>query len=314
MPTDDNLIRRGCMVVSVCNLCMSSDESSDHLFFRCHFAMNLWGWIGSKLGCTIDLTSAVSLLSCRPVRCSSQVSDIYLTVVLHTLHTIWWARNSLRYSTGTPSLHSAKVRIHSMIAMTGNASKGKCLPSDLAFLDSFAVSPHCRTIKEIVMVLWKPPTAPWLKVNTDGSVVGGLAACGGLFRDSLGTFRGAFACNIGCQSVFYAEVLAIIYAIEFAAQHGWRNIWLESDSTSALLIFTNPLLVPILLRNRWHNARNLGIQVISSHIFREGNCCADFLANLGHSMVGTNWLDTLPGALRFDFFRDRCGLPNYRFP
>jgi hypothetical protein len=41
---------------------------------------------------------------------------------------------------------------------------------------------------------------------------------------------------------------------------------------------------------------------------------ADFLANLGHSMVGTNWLDTLPSALRFDFFRDRCGLPNYRFP
>jgi hypothetical protein len=41
---------------------------------------------------------------------------------------------------------------------------------------------------------------------------------------------------------------------------------------------------------------------------------ADFLANLGHSMVGTNWLDTLPSALRFDFFRDRCGLRNYRFP
>ena len=108
------------------------------------------------------------------------MSDIFLASMLHTLHTIWWARNSLQFSTVTPTLHSAKVRIHSLIAMSGNISKGKCLQSDLAFLDSFAVSPHCRRVKEIIMVLWRAPTAPWLKVNTDGSVVGGFAACGGL--------------------------------------------------------------------------------------------------------------------------------------
>jgi len=89
---------------------------------------------------------------------------------------------------------------------------------------------------------------------------------------------------------------------------------IESDSTSVLLIFLNHLLVPIMLRNRWHNARNLGIQVISSHIFREGNCCADKYANLGHSMVGEIWLDTLSYEMKTDFFRRRCGLPNYRFP
>jgi len=55
-------------------------------------------------------------------------------------------------------------------------------------------------------------------------------------------------------------------------------------------------------------------KVISSHIYREGNCCADKLAALGHSMVGAVWLDTLPDELKIDFFRDRCGLPNYRFP
>jgi len=69
-----------------------------------------------------------------------------------------------------------------------------------------------------------------------------------------------------------------------------------------------------MLRNRWHNARRLGIQVISSHIFRESNCCADKLAAMGHSIVGAVWLDNLPSDLRLDFFRDRCGFPNYRFP
>jgi len=56
-----------------------------------------------------------------------------------------------------------------------------------------------------------------MKVNTDGSVIGGHAACGGLFRDSLGTFRGGFYCNIGVQSVYYSEVLGIILTLEYAA-------------------------------------------------------------------------------------------------
>lgn len=40
-------------------------------------------------------------------------------------------------------------------------------------------------------------------VNTDGSVVGTHAACGGLSQDHLGTFLGAFACNLGIDSVFF---------------------------------------------------------------------------------------------------------------
>jgi len=314
MPTDNNLRSRGCVVVLVCNLCMKTDESSDHLFLHCDFASRLSDWIGVKLHCVIDSSSVASLLDCWPARCSSQVSDIFLAAILHTIHTIWWARNAVRCSNVTPSFHSTKVRIHSLIASSGNISKGKCLHSDFDFLDSFAVKHNCRNVKDIISVLWKAPSSPWLKVNTYGSVIGGQVACGGLFRDYLGTFRGAFYCNIGIQTVFYAEVLGIILAIEYAAQQGWRNIWLESDFTSALLIFSKPMLVPIMLRNRWHNARQLGIQVISSHIFREGNCCANKLANMGHDITSAVWIDTLPTSVGLDFFRDRCGLPNYRFP
>jgi hypothetical protein len=180
MPTDENLSRSGCIVVSVCSLSMVSDESSEHLFLRCHFSTSLWDWMGFKLNCVIDISSVASLLSFRPATCSSQVSDIFIAAILHTIHTIWWASNSLRFSAVTPTLHSSKVRIHSAIAMSGNISKGKCLNSDFAFLDSFTVSPHCRNVKEISMVLWKAPTSPWLKVNMDGSVIAGHAACGGV--------------------------------------------------------------------------------------------------------------------------------------
>jgi len=119
------------------------------------------------------------------------------------------------------------------------------LPYDSEFLDSFAVSAHCRTVKEIIPVLWKAPSSPWLKVNIDGSVLTGYAACGGLFRDSRGFFLDAFSCNIGVASVFHYEVPAFILTMEHPTLHEWQNVWLESDSTSALLIFFEPFLNPI---------------------------------------------------------------------
>lgn len=96
--------------------------------------------------------------------------------------------------------------------------------------------------------------------------------------------------------------------------NGWGNIWLESDSTSALLTFKNDSLIPISLRNQWHNVLWLDVQMISSHIYREGNGCADKFANMWHSIQGAVWLSELAQDVRGDFFRDHFGLPDYRFP
>lgn len=303
LPTDENLRTRGCAIVSVCNCCMNSVETFDHLFLRCPFALELWSWLGGKLNCVMNLASLASILECVPCSCSTQITDIFVAAVIHTLHIIWLSRNSLRFSSDVVSLHAAKVRLHAAISMSGNLSAGHCLPSDLAILDAFNI-----------VVIWKAPFPPWRKVNTDGSMVGNHAACGDIFRDHLGTFLGAFTCNLGPDTVFSSEILGYIFALEFAAQNGWYNLWLESDSSSALAALKNHALVPIMLRNRWHNACQLGVQVISSHIYREGNVCADRLANMGNSVQGAVWLSSLPPALGSDFFRDRCGLPSYRFP
>jgi len=53
--------------------------------------------------------------------------------------------------------------------------------------------------------------------------------------------------------------------------------------------------------------------ILSSHIFREGNCCADKLANDGLGLDDAFWWDSLPTFLS-DFYRDKFGLPTFRFP
>ena len=304
----------GCIIVSVCCLCMLHEETSEHLFLRCPFATTIWNWIGIQLQFAFDCSSFEALLLSLPQNRSAQVRDIFVATAVHTLHSIWLARNSMHFSSTVPSLHAVQLRVQAATSMSGNLSVGKCVASDTALLDAFSISPHNRQFRDIILVSWKAPSAPWFKVNTDGSVVGSSGACGGLFRDHSGAFLGAYACNIGNSSVFFAEVYGYILAMEYAANHGWRNIWLESDSTSALAVFKNTSLVPVLLRNRWHNACNQGIQVICSHIFREGNCCADLLANMGHSLHDSMWFSVMPHALLPHFFRDRRALPNFRFP
>jgi len=50
-----------------------------------------------------------------------------------------------------------------------------------------------------------------------------------------------------------------------------------------------------------------------THIFREGNNCADKLANLGLTVINFTWWDYAPVEILADLTNNRLGLPNFRF-
>ena len=50
-----------------------------------------------------------------------------------------------------------------------------------------------------------------------------------------------------------------------------------------------------------------------THIYREGNHCADLLASIGISLNTYFWWDHLPQQIRVDFNRNRLGVPYFRF-
>jgi len=175
------------------------------------------------------------------------------------------------------------------------------------------ISPSYRRVKEIMSVIWKPPTITWVKANTDGSVLNLNSSCGGIFKDFRGTYLGSFACNIGYGNVFEAELVGLICAMEYAASHNGYRLWLETDSSTAVQAFHNHSIIPLRLRNRWHNCMQLDLMMICSYIYREGDCCADTMAALGKTVTSNTWFQTMPASLSIDFARDRNGLPNYRF-
>jgi len=134
-----------------------------------------------------------------------------MAALVHMLHSIRLVRNTLWFSSNSATIPVAKVREHSLISLSRKLSTGKCIASDAPMLDSLLVSHHHCHIRKVVSVCWKAPSALWIKVNIDGFVIGNHGACGGLFHDLLGTFLGAFTCNLGTSFVFTTEVHMVLF-------------------------------------------------------------------------------------------------------
>ncbi|GAU22346.1 hypothetical protein TSUD_106740 [Trifolium subterraneum] len=181
----------------------------------------------------------------------------------------------------------------------GNNSKQSSSNSirDFIVLKHFKVSIHPPKIPLLKEVLWQAPLVNWIKCNIDGAAKGnpGIAACGGVFRNSDANFIFCFAEPLGFASSYQAELCAAITAIEIAHTRNWHNLWLETDSTLVVLAFKNSnTKVAWNLRNRWHNAMLLFKQLngMVSHIYREGNQVADSIANYG-CKPKTRWLQPI---------------------
>lgn len=82
-----------------------------------------------------------------------------------------------------------------------------------------------------------------------------------------------------------------------------------------VLTFDNDSIVPWSLRNRWYNCRYLllSMNFIVSHIYREGNQCADSLANIGLSTQGLFLGESVPILLASQYTKDNLGMPSFRF-
>ena len=92
--------------------------------------------------------------------------------------------------------------------------------------------------------------------------------------------------------------------------------WFVLRSVLVCFAFTVRTNFPWMLRNRWNTCFNYcgKIRFRVTHIFREGNVCADKLANLGFiHRESFHWYNRLSSSLFSDFFMNRYSLPMYRF-
>ncbi|CAL1407399.1 unnamed protein product [Linum trigynum] len=166
---------------------------------------------------------------------------------------------------------------------------------------------------------WNPPPQGWVQIQTDGFVLSpsGKAAAGGLIRDCLGRCSAAFANNLGNCSITAAELKGAVAGLQMAWDKGYRKVHLNLDSSTAMSIIRNcsdddhrhGLLVQHVC-----NVLNRDWDVVISHVYREGNRAADYLASLGHSLpFGTHHVDVCSPELCRWLEYDVMGISQARF-
>lgn len=181
-------------------------------------------------------------------------------------------------------------------------------------MKKFNVIIHSLKPVSIKEVIWSSPYSGWIKCNTDGAANATTSSCGGIFRYSNANILSCFAENLGGGTSYHSELSAIMRATEIAFQRGWRNDWIETDSSLVVMAFNKDSMIPCGLRNRWRNCKHLLYQMnfLVTHIYREGNICADKLASIGLNLHGvTIWL-CMPEFLNSIFLHDKQGMPNFR--
>ena len=296
-----------------------NQETTSHLFLDCIFATSIWQWLSSILNLQCNFSYIQEAIQLSQRNWSPLCRIVILSAVINILNIIWFCRNQLRFNSKKINFRSAINLIISATAMTGNNSRCVAITSiaDFVLLKAFSVKINYGNAPRIKEVLWQPPVINWIKCNIDGASVGnpGPSSCGGIFRDNNAEFLGAFAYNLGNTNSLVAELNGAMFAIEFANQKGWSQLWLETDSMLVTLAFKSKTIVPWQLRNRWENCIHLTstMSFFVTHIYREGNHCADQLANIGLSLNTSFWWDHIPHQIREAYTRNRIGLPYFRF-
>ena len=95
-----------------------------------------------------------------------------------------------------------------------------------------------KTIKIRIprIIKWIAPLEPFVKLNTDGSVIGnpGMASAGGLLCNSASAWISGFSLNMGITSNNIVELGAIQQGLILAWELGFKFIHLEIDSMIVL--------------------------------------------------------------------------------
>ncbi|KAK4268096.1 hypothetical protein QN277_024799 [Acacia crassicarpa] len=128
------------------------------------------------------------------------------------------------------------------------------------------------------------PRVGWIKMNVDGASKGAqmAAGCGGLLRGCSGEWICGFVRKLGRCTTVKSKLWVVLTGLEVARSFNLDNIIIECDSVSVVSMLIN-LQVEDKSESRLLSLIRLALCHFLNynfvHVYREGNTCADSLAN-----------------------------------
>jgi ribonuclease HI len=281
LPTKSMLLKRKIVPDDSCPLCTHDKESLLHILRDCDMVKPVWTNLNTPL--PSDFFSPSSIKTWIHEGSTSS----FHTTSLHGVHWrdlfplicwyIWTARNKTVME-GTPFQAQDVLK------------KAKAFAVEFFF----SISPvHNQVTKSNTLIGWLPPPSGFMKLNTDGSVLGnpGKASAGGLLRDSNGKWIHGFAHNLGITNSLAAELWGLRDGLLLARNLNITKLIIEIDAKSVVDLLHNAHTNQISSHPYSaliNDCRCLMLDFETAtihHAHRESNYCADILAKEGHRLL-----------------------------
>ncbi|KAK1259493.1 hypothetical protein QJS04_geneDACA023252 [Acorus gramineus] len=223
--------------------------------------------------------------------------------MVYTVWSIWKSRNDKIFrNSSTPK----SFLVNRIIRATSSRFLGTLLPDNGSSLSqvcskAFGI-PLVESLSTSQIALWLPPSAGWVKINSDGSKGDDRFGYGAIVRDPNGDCLVAVAVRSCAASINILELQGMAYGLKLCTglpNSNKLSIWAETDSTTVVAWTQGRGTIPWFAFRDLRFIKQTLAQFASwrvSHIFREGNRVADFLAAARSSLGSTIYAPSLLGS------------------
>ncbi|XP_010495244.1 PREDICTED: uncharacterized protein LOC104772312 [Camelina sativa] len=239
LATGDELERRHISTNPFCKRCVHVVETTEHLFFTCPNAMQIWRCSNIPIRSLLNPNEHLEDKLKAILEFYKQRShyDRLSLLPFWILWKIWTSRNKLIFQkinhTWQRLLREAKQETDEWLAIIPPPSR---------------VNPQvpCSTISsKRNSSNWQKPPYGWVKCNYDGSFLDEdrQATSGWIVRDDQGHFKEAGqVTGAKVKSAFEAECQSLIFAMQQTWRNGYTNVIFEGDCQSLVTAINNSSL------------------------------------------------------------------------
>ncbi|KAL0295868.1 UNVERIFIED_CONTAM: hypothetical protein Scaly_3085000 [Sesamum calycinum] len=256
IPVEERLKKKGITLVSKCRCC-ESEETIPHVFIHNKKSLEAWGFFASKFQINIPQSNDISTLiqSWKNRNSGSHIRDC---IPLLILWNIWCLRNESKHKgvEFKASTIISKTLIYLQNLHRCGVMKSEHAQGDLFTVNSLNIPLQPRTHQK------KPITVHWRKPQEVGTNLTPME-------------RPKEPRHIRCRGHSSKPPREKPCRIRASAKFG------ETDAKAIITLISSPRQGAWNLQNTLQRIRNILSQMTYriSHIFREGNQAADFLAN-----------------------------------
>lgn len=155
MPTNENLIKRGSTLASVCSTCLKTSETTDHISFHCYVARKLWDWFATVLNSSLQFRDFNDVWTTVNKHWSPQCLVVIKACIVNILSSIWYTRNQARFQDKPIHWRTTMNDIISSVYLSGNntCKTTHTSISEFVILKKFNISIHpsnAPSIKEVI--------------------------------------------------------------------------------------------------------------------------------------------------------------------